>query len=241
MSFSSFVPSHQSNARQRLRLLLATIAASLFVVSCSGDDNGGRDRDAPGQSDVNAITSGGTKPSERQLELIADGKVTFTEYEEAYFAYIQCVKDAGLKLRTEPQLDAHRQYYEGGSFSVGSSAAEAESNGRIIETCEVRHLLSVLLLWTAANRPSEELLQEANQALRDCLAERAIDMPPHLTADHFGALLQAAASGEPGSIPDGRSLDDISPLLVEHPDAAALFLEFLNCRERVGEQYAVGW
>jgi hypothetical protein len=171
--------------------------------------------------------------------MISDGKVNFEEYEEAYLAHIQCALDEGLELRQEPRLDAHRKYYEA-SFSLGS-AAEYEANELRLETCQERHLLSVLRLWDAANRPSESLLQEANQALRACLTDLGIEMPPHLTGDDFGALLQAAASGEPGGIPAGRSLDEISELLAEHPDAAALFLEFLNCRERVGEQYPVGW
>lgn len=213
------------------------MAGALVSSACSGDSGA---LPGPSVNPLNILTSGAAEPSARQLELIADGEVNFQEYEEAYLAFVQCVTDAGITIREGPRLDVHGQNYRT-SFAVGSTPAEAEASNRVMAECQDRHLRSVLVLWSAANRPSEALLQEAQQALRACLADRSIEMPPHLTGDDFGALLSAAASGEPGGIPAGRSLDEISPVLAEHPDAGAVFLEFLTCRERVGEQFAVGW
>lgn len=218
-------------------IALLLMAAALVISACSGDSG---ELAGPTVDPVNILTSGAAEPSARQLEMIADGRVDFQEYEQAYLAFVQCVTDAGITIREGPRLDVHGQNYRT-SFAMGSTPAEAQASNRLMAECQDRHLNSVLVLWSAANRPSEELLQEANQALRDCLAEREIEMPLHLTGDHFGALLSAAASGEPGGIPEGLSLDDISPLLAEHPDAGSVFFEFLTCRERVGEQYPVGW
>lgn len=221
----------------RVHFLLVIVAAGCLASACSAGGN--RESASPTVNDANITTFGVTEPSARQLEMVSDGEVSFQEYEEAYLAYIQCVVDEGIKLREKPHLDAHGKYYEA-KFSLGSEA-ELEANKLVLQTCQDRHLLSVLRLWDTANRPSESLIQAANQALVDCLSEQSIMMPAHLTIDEFAVLLEAAASGEARLIPAHLSLDDIETALAEGRDASMLFSAFLACRREVAQQFPVGW
>lgn len=221
---------------QRTLILLGAVAS--LVAACTGGDDDAEPGD-PAVDPSDITTSGFADPSSRQLEMIADGEVTFEEYEEAFFAYIQCALDAGIRIREEPRLDAHGQYYSA-SFSMGAGA-EYETNRLNLDTCQDRHLLSVLVLYADTTRPSESVLQKANEAVVSCLATNGIEMPSHLSLDDFAILLEAAASGDLEHVPPRLSLNDLEPLLIEAPDPGALFLTFLSCRDEAAQQYPVGW
>lgn len=221
----------------RPNLFLAMVVAGCVASAC--DDAGSREPASPTLDDANVTTFGIAEPSARQLEMVSDGEVNFQEYEEAYLAYIQCVGDGGIELREKPHLDAHGKYYEA-AFWLGTES-ELEANKLIMQTCQDQHLLSVLRLWDSVNRPSEALLQQANQAVVDCLSSRSIEKPSHLSIDEFAVLLQAAASDEVRLIPTHLSLDDIEPVLAEGRDASELFASFLACRREVAQQFPVGW
>lgn len=221
----------------RPNFFLAIIVAGCIASACG--DASSREAASPTADDANVTTFGIAEPSARQLVMISDGQVNFQEYEEAYLTYIQCIVDDGIELREQPHLDANGKYYEA-SFWLGSES-ELEANKLIVQTCQDRHLLSVLRLWDDANRPSESLLQQANQAVVDCLDKRSIKKPSHLTIDEFTILLQAAASGEVRGIPAHLSLDDIEDVLAEGHDASELFSAFLACRREVAQQFPVGW
>lgn len=221
----------------RPNFFLVVVVAGCVASAC--DDAGSREPTSSTVDDANVTTFGIAEPSARQLEMVSDGEVNFQEYEEVYLTYIQCVVDEGIELREKPRLDAHGKYYEA-SFWLGAET-EVEANRLIMQTCQDQHLLSVLRLWDTANRPSGSLLQQANQAVVDCLDRRSIKKPSHLSIDEFAVLLEAAASGEVRLIPTHLSLEDIEVVLAEGRDASDLFASFLACRREVAQQFPVGW
>lgn len=221
----------------RSNFFLAIVMAGCVASACG--DASGRESHPPTVNDANVTTFGVADPSARQLEMISDGAVSFQEYEEAYLTYIQCMVDGGIKLREKPHLDAQGKHYEA-SFSLGTER-DLEANKLIMQTCQDQHLLSVLRLWDAANLPSEYLIQQANQAVVDCLDKQSIKKPLYLTIDEFGILLEAAASGEVRGIPAHLSLEDIKDVLAEGRDGPGLFSAFLACRRGVAQQFPVGW
>jgi hypothetical protein len=223
----------------KLHPAVATLALlGGVLVSCSsGGDAAPSNR--PTVDPALILTSGNNEPSERQLEMLADGEVTFQEYEEAFFAYVQCADDAGIGLRSEPQLDAHGLKYSA-TFRGAPDIAQAEANLQKLSTCEEIHLLSVLRLWDETNRPSEALLQEAEAAATACVAEGGVEIPPHLSFNDFGTLVAAVASGET-RLPSHLSLDDIQAVIEAFPDPSLPLLLFFQCREMIAAQYPVGW
>lgn len=219
--------------------LVLVVALASLVAACAGGDGDALPA-GPTVDPAYILGSGLAEPSPRQLEMIADGEVTFEEYEEAFFAYYQCRLDAGMRVRQEPQLDVHGIKYEA-SFFMGSTTEELEENTLKAETCMERHLLSVLPLWSRATQPSEALLQEATEAVKSCLAAEQIEVPTHLSLDDFAILLEAAASGHVELVPSGLSLGDLEALLEAAPDAGVLFMTYIACRDEAAQQYPVGW
>ena len=116
---------------------------------------------------------------------MADGTVTFAEYERAVLATIACGREGGLSV-TQPQLDASGTYY---SYTFSMQGADDDTLLAIHDACYEEYLSSVDFEWAAENELSGRELAEEVQKVRSCLAGAGFATPNGVTPDELFDLL----------------------------------------------------
>jgi hypothetical protein len=142
--------------------LAALIASGWVLVSAGGQ---GGDPDV-GEAARTLLAS--TPVPEGQREAVADGVLTYAEYEAAVLATVACAEAAGLRIIDRPHADPSGKtlLY---SFAAGLDLAEAKRSNAIHHECYVAHLAAINIMWSAQNTPTEDVLAEARQVLTECL------------------------------------------------------------------------
>jgi hypothetical protein len=111
-----------------------------------------------------------TPVPDSQREALADGVVSYVEYEAAVSSTIACIEAAGLKILEQPHPDPSGKVLEY-SFAAGMDLAEAERSNAISRACYKEHQAAIDIMWSAQNTPSQDVLAEARQSLDACLRE----------------------------------------------------------------------
>ncbi|MEX0783136.1 MAG: hypothetical protein WD557_10830 [Dehalococcoidia bacterium] len=154
--------------------LAALLASASVAVLVGGQEAGGEEGHPqgadPGVIDAARTMLASTPVPESQREALADGVVTYVEYEAAVFSTIACIEAAGLKILEQPHPDPSGKVLEY-SFAAGMDLAEAERSSAIHRECYVEHLAAINILWSAQNTPSQEIFAEARRSLVECLSE----------------------------------------------------------------------
>jgi hypothetical protein len=121
--------------------------------------------------------------------MVADGSVSFEEYERSALDYVACLESAGFEV--EATLRFRGRYYDivARSAEIPVQAMQDDWN-----TCAAQFSL-ILDIWSLQNQPSEEELQAARMALAECLRERGLEISDKPTPEELGSL---ARSGRPG-------------------------------------------
>ena len=101
--------------------------------------------------------------SSAQAAAVADGDVTYEEYEAAIHAAFECMVAKGWEVRMPPTPDATGLYLTYGFISDGSQRTEASME------CLREHSMLVEMKWAAANTPTEADQLAARQATEACL------------------------------------------------------------------------
>jgi hypothetical protein len=157
-----------------LAALLASASVAVFV----GGQEAGGEEGHPEGADAGVIDAArtmlaSTSVPDSQREALADGVLTYAEYEAAVLATIACAEDAGLTIVERPHPDPSGKTLRY-SLSLG---LDLERGSAIHRECYVEHLAAINVLWSAQNTPSQEVLAEARQSLDACLRE-ALDGAP---------------------------------------------------------------
>lgn len=149
---------------------------------------------------------------EEQKAVLRDGELTAAEYERAVLATLQCLRDEGIVIRTEPAIDetGWRIRYE---ISGGPDIASVERTSAIYDACLDEHQTYIEHVWSVMNGPTEAEWQAAVELLFECLAE----------------------ASESGAVPPAFNSPDFFPWL----EANGLWEEFQVCRAKVNSETGV--
>jgi len=183
--------------RPRLAALWCVVAVAMLV-SCRSEGPSGADGDTLSsgvyvdttvkltQSEVLEIQR---TSSEFQAGLLQDGLLTFSEYEEAFLAMVQCVEAAGLTLAERPQLTAEENYY---LLLWYRDLQEMERDQPKADACRAEYFESIDRTW-ARRDPSAyaSIYASALEALKACLSEAGADLPDKPSLDDLHVLRDA--------------------------------------------------
>jgi hypothetical protein len=176
----------------------------IFAACVSGGEDGrlGADTLVDGTKVPEAYLQGVLEdaPPEQQAKL-ADGGLTFAEYEGAVLDAAECIRSGGLQV-IGPSLDGSGTYYEFQAVARNDSFAADQA---LIADCTQRHMNAVADVWSVQHLPSEDTLQEARVALESCLREAGVALPDEPTSADFASL---ASEGDPRYGRCSRAIQD---------------------------------
>ncbi|MGK2964038.1 MAG: hypothetical protein ACSLFM_00350 [Tepidiformaceae bacterium] len=112
--------------------------------------------------------------SDSQRALLADGELSFADYESSVLLFAQCVQEAGIRFDNAPVYNKGNRRFEY-TIQLGASDAAAQESDAVVNKCFVAHLVSIQSLWNRLNQPTESDLIEANEAWMACLEEQGLD------------------------------------------------------------------
>ncbi|HET7737187.1 MAG TPA: hypothetical protein VFK32_01300 [Tepidiformaceae bacterium] len=117
--------------------------------------------------------------SEEQRDALADGGLTFAEYERAVLAEVECLTAEGLTIRTPPVYDPIERRFRFNYTSASGSDARAQQDAvlAVADACTLQHSGMVGAVWGLLNQPTPEEIAEAREAIMECL--RASDVAEH--------------------------------------------------------------
>jgi hypothetical protein len=98
--------------------------------------------------------------NEEQRALLADGKLTLSEYQRAYLAWVACMNDAGVPTVAKTTLDGM------GEFDTSFTAARREAFERAYAatgTCGTAHMRVVARVWSELMAPVRAALMPATR------------------------------------------------------------------------------
>ncbi len=116
--------------------------------------------------------------TEFESNLLGDGDVTDTEYEEAVLAALACLDDAGLP-HSAPTPDQSQGYMQYG-YRVGPWP-DADEAAAVSDACETEYLDDVSIVWALQHEEPEAVREARKQALLDCVRAAGIDAPDYVT------------------------------------------------------------
>lgn len=182
--------------------LTTALGVVLTVAACSGGDGSPTSDPTAGRELINLDDLRSQGADEVQIASLADGVVTFEEYEAAFGRYSACIKDAG-GLVEHPVL-VRRDGIQKFDYIVrnpplpdGVSPADADLSAE--NECSARHFIGVDVLWGA--NPDAVAYRERRAAalqkpMHDCLDENGLRMPDTAT---LSELVRAAAQNADAS------------------------------------------
>jgi hypothetical protein len=188
------------------KLLLATVAATALI-GCGGSeeslDLGSATPSAMviSQGELASIVE---QTSAYQRDLLADGLLTFPEYEGAIFEAVRCEEAAGFVIlaypesgkpgRPGPELTARGEYQY---VQSAPETADRSILGPALQKCENEYVDIVRRLWAQHTAPSIQEMQQARDAIAECLAAHSVPAPVHPSGQE---LMRIAFP--PSGIPD---------------------------------------
>lgn len=163
-------------------------------VDCAGVGEGS----APATFDPHALPG-----ADRALQaaILADGVVTFDEYERAVLATMTCMEDRGLDV--EGPHRSERRCVPFVDFAFGGAEADLAEADAIQEACALDHVSAVADTYAYQDRPSSEELTRQQELVVECLGRIGIAVGDDAGPERVDAALDAA--GEEG----GRCLGEV--------------------------------
>lgn len=166
------------------------LVVSVAMVACG--QGGGADEGAPARvltvpavalSDLRSIAEPDVD------EMLADGSVTFQEYEESVFKTVACIRAAGIAV-PDPELRFQRKYYRYDFAIPGESSDELFP---LVDGC-LEKWRPIEDAWYMENQPTENDLQKARQLLIQCLRREGIEIQDDATEETLQLLAGSASS-----------------------------------------------
>jgi hypothetical protein len=122
-------------------------------------------------------------------EILADGSVTFQEYEESVLKTVDCIRAAGIAVAA-PELRFQRKYYR---YDFEIPGASSDDLFPLVEGC-LDKWRPIEDAWYMENQPTEDDLQKARQMLIQCLRQEGIEIEDDATEATFQALARSPSS-----------------------------------------------
>lgn len=165
------------------------VLCSLPVIGCGHSSNNDSDQhqsDSNNRAQITSYEFGISRAnqisrdpatSDAVKKKLADGVITFTEYESAVLSMLSCVKDTGASIRQrDPVLSSRGLYTWGISWQISKGDLSDE-----VFACEQRELGIIDLLWKEHVAPSEQDVQHAMKEMASCLSSSGLGelVPPN--------------------------------------------------------------
>lgn len=122
-----------------------------------------------------------------ESKLVADGELTFEEYERAFLAFGECAKTLGWEFPEPPRLTS-RQNYEFRLYrpnSEGVAPETIQASQRAVESCRMEYFDEIQRVWSLKTALSGVERQEARDDLGRCLELAGYDLPEHPSSDDW--------------------------------------------------------
>jgi hypothetical protein len=160
------------------KAVLSVTALLLTMTAGMGCSAGSQPGDEDGDFSVEQIAAG-TTPF--QLELLADGEVTFAEYERATLAAIACLEGAGLVVDgpyPRNGVDSRFLEYSYGFDEIPPDQRESMSQRMIAagDDCEREYRYDVARVWEYQHLLAPEERERQRELLIDCLQAGGVDI-----------------------------------------------------------------
>lgn len=171
-------------------IALVAFAAALAVSACGG---GGRPHDQKEASSLAAERAKTT--SEFQKPMLADGVVTYAEYERAALAEIDCIKKAlpGVRVDGPHATQGDHPILEYTLEVVGDVPVDEETRFEESQAkCHRTYLSDVGSVWAIEDVPSEEERKALLVDLGACLSRAGLDLPEKTELDDISDALDDA-------------------------------------------------
>jgi len=184
----------------------------LVLAACGGSSipNGGTDPEVFSSSSAAAPppalrlppadgSSGVSEPdalSAHQTGVLADGEVSFAEYEASVLAHLACLEDAGVRTSGPNPSNAGLML----TWSMTPPPGMSDDEFLDIEArCLSESLDVVEEVYAESIRPDERMLQEYAENLRVCLNDAGADLEEGLTEQEIiPRMLELTDRGESG-------------------------------------------
>ena len=126
--------------------------------------------------------------SETQKEQLRDGFVSFEMYERAFLNAVQCFRDGGIETTLSMDLTGRFYDYEA---QLGDDSV-VDANHAIVLECNFEHLDAILDAWGSVNQATRAELNEAREALLQCVRDGGVDVEGSIGDVDFSAVAQEA-------------------------------------------------
>lgn len=166
------------------RPLTLGLAATLFVWlsgACGSDEASSKVDPSPAdlgeeyvRLDASLLSFVQAVPvSEYAQEIIDDRIVTFSEYEQAFFAMLQCFREKGVPVKGEPTLDVAMHY----SYTLTYRTQDAAAVRQRANECSAEYFEPISRAWGAFKPRDFDLKMEtAREWIASCMRSRGVDV-----------------------------------------------------------------
>ena len=165
--------SRQTRFRGTLAAFISTVA--VVLAACGGGADPAPPVDAAAVRVDDAEIRALTPLSDYQLRVLADRTLTLAEYESAALETSRCLKEVGATIVKEHHPTLTSTY----AYSLSYPVETASTVGPATDECALRYISGLSRIWGTHKRPTESRLQEAREALGQCLRDGGVSVPEH--------------------------------------------------------------
>lgn len=173
-------------------LILAALgAAGVLTAACGREVN----QPKPVSGNETLWNVGWEMADDEQREAMADGEVTFAEYEAAALRAVQCVDEINGEIYGEARYDERTHTYQVAARQPPPASGQIDLNSpdqvrmaKATDACWKSHWNGINNAWAAQNQPTEQEMFDARQALAACLREAGIEVPDPASQEDFAGL-----------------------------------------------------
>ncbi len=122
--------------------------------------------------------------TDEQLSILADGMVTFAEYEQSVLSTVSCIEQTGA-MAIGPELKFQGKWY------VYSARTSSEVQVPGVQRCLARGAL-IENTWSLEIQATEQEIQVARTALIQCLNDRGLTVPKDASSDRLAGLASSS-------------------------------------------------
>ena len=136
------------------------------------------------------------------LTLLLDDVLSFEDYQQAFFEFVQCTEDHGWEVSTGyPRLapwGAYQVHFSPYSTkTMESLGATSDDVFQWLDECGQAYWTGIDRLWGPLHEATEQEEQTARDAVAACLQSQDIDIEDHPTADFLAARMFEESQGGP--------------------------------------------
>ena len=178
-------------ARLLARLLVAAVTASATLTACTSAETDSQISASPAlASETSGIVAEAKANGADavQLAALADGEVTFAEYQQAVYATMECMTDAGIEVFDREVDDTGPYPMIHYSYAVVAPGLTEDQTLDISDVCLATHSFYVEMLYQTGDAAQEAIdarFEEVKDRFIACLKDAGIAVKADETNDEL--------------------------------------------------------